>query len=168
MAYRRGLVLRGLFFCLLFGSAVLGLYLYMAVYKGSEHSGESYASLPWSKENYQMSNRINYVMNSFPEPTRRRFVNDPRKQLLHKIIHLDLKGMPYRVEAYKALFPFLKNIGVTGILMEYEDMFPYHGRLQAITNKKAYTKSDIKSILDYAKSSQLMVSSTELNICEIV
>lgn len=81
----------------------------------------------------------------------------PVVNLRNKVVHFDLKGMPPIVEAYKTIFPFLKNIGVTGVLMEYEDMFPFHGKLAGITNRAAYNASDIKTILDLAKSNNLEV-----------
>ncbi|CAL8137253.1 unnamed protein product [Orchesella dallaii] len=77
--------------------------------------------------------------------------------LREKLVHFDLKGMPPTVEAYKTIFPFLRKIGVTGVLMEYEDMFPFHGKLQSIANKAAYNVSDIKTILGIAKSNNLQV-----------
>jgi hypothetical protein len=50
--------------------------------------------------------------------------SDPRQKLRRKIVHLDLKGMPPRVSYLAKLFPLFKQMGVTGILLEYEDMFP--------------------------------------------
>ncbi len=48
---------------------------------------------------------------------------------MHKIIHLDLKGAPPRVGYLEVLFPLFKVWGATGLLLEYEDMFPYSGRV---------------------------------------
>ena len=75
----------------------------------------------------------------------------------NKLIHFDLKGMPPTVEAYKTIFPFIRGFGATGVLMEYEDMFPFHGKLQPIANKQAYSPSDIARILELAKASNLQV-----------
>jgi len=82
----------------------------------------------------------------------------PVVNLREKLVHFDLKGMPPTVEAYKTIFPFLKHIGVTGVLMEYEDMFPFQGLLQSIANKAAYNVSDIKTILGVAHANNLKVS----------
>jgi hypothetical protein len=164
MGFRRGLLLRVLFFAILFGSAILGLYLYANVYRNSERNSDAHLPKSWSRENADAGESLSSVVWG-EEDQRRRSRNDPRKQLSHKIVHLDLKGMPYRVKAYKDLFAFLKEIGVTGILLEYEDMFPYHGKLAAIANKEAYSNSDVKKILLYAKTSQLEVRSIFQCLC---
>lgn len=81
----------------------------------------------------------------------------PIVSMQNKLVHFDLKGMPPTVEAFKSLFPFLTNIGVTGILMEYEDMFPFTGKLRSIANKAAYTTQEIQTILSLAKANKLQV-----------
>ena len=77
--------------------------------------------------------------------------------LMEKIVHIDMKGMPPRPSYFQILFPFLKKLGATQILMEYEDMFPYEGVLSSIKNLKSYTKKDIASILHHAKQNDLKV-----------
>ncbi|XP_073969624.1 hexosaminidase D-like isoform X3 [Rhodnius prolixus] len=72
----------------------------------------------------------------------------------HRIVHLDLKGAPPKVSYYKEFFPFIKTLGATGVLMEYEDMFPYSIDVSA---HNAYTAGDIKEILRYANESSLEV-----------
>lgn len=51
----------------------------------------------------------------------------------------------------------LKTLGATGILLEYEDMFPYSGILSSIAAKNAYSKKNILEILQVAKSLDLNV-----------
>lgn len=51
----------------------------------------------------------------------------------------------------------LKTLGATGILIEYEDMFPYSGILSSIAAKNAYSKKNILEILQAAKSLDLTV-----------
>lgn len=46
----------------------------------------------------------------------------------------------------------LKSLGATGILIEYEDMFPYENILSPIVAKNAYSKKEILEILHAAKS----------------
>lgn len=78
-------------------------------------------------------------------------------QLKHKIVHLDLKGAPPKVEYFKKLFPLLHSFGATGLLMEYEDMFPYWGKLEFLSAHNAYAKGDIADIIELAKKSNLIV-----------
>uniref|UniRef100_A0A1B6LZF5 beta-N-acetylhexosaminidase n=1 Tax=Graphocephala atropunctata TaxID=36148 RepID=A0A1B6LZF5_9HEMI len=72
-----------------------------------------------------------------------------------KIVHLDLKGAPVKVAYYKEFFPLIRNLGATGVLMEYEDMFPYSN--SEISAANAYSRTDIKSILKMAKMNNLEV-----------
>jgi hexosaminidase len=51
----------------------------------------------------------------------------------------------------------LKTLGATGILLEYEDMFPYKGILSSIAAKNAYTRKNLLDILQAAKSLELNV-----------
>uniref|UniRef100_A0A1B6ENS6 beta-N-acetylhexosaminidase n=1 Tax=Cuerna arida TaxID=1464854 RepID=A0A1B6ENS6_9HEMI len=73
----------------------------------------------------------------------------------HKIVHLDLKGAPAKVSYYKDFFPLIRSLGATGLLVEYEDMFPYsNGDIPAAN---MYSRTDIKSILKTAEENNLEV-----------
>lgn len=75
-----------------------------------------------------------------------------------KIVHLDLKGAPPKISYYYKLLPLLASLGATGILMEYEDMFPYSGPLLGnISALNSYSLDDIKTINTLAKQSNLKV-----------
>ncbi|KAK7076703.1 Hydrolase activity protein [Halocaridina rubra] len=78
-------------------------------------------------------------------------------QLKHKIVHIDLKGAPPKVEYLKTLFPLLSSLGATGLLIEYEDMFPYWGKLEPLSAHNAYAKGDIADILEVARKNNLEV-----------
>lgn len=75
----------------------------------------------------------------------------------HKIVHLDLKGAPPKVSYYKYLLRLLKKLGATGILIEYEDMFPFEGSIQNISAGNCYTRKDIANIQKIAKENELIV-----------
>lgn len=71
------------------------------------------------------------------------------------MIHLDLKGAPPSIDYLKSIFPLLHDLGVTSLLIEYEDVFPYNDvDLRAVN---AYTKNDIKTLLQTAKKNNLNV-----------
>ncbi|CAI4227965.1 unnamed protein product [Auanema sp. JU1783] len=72
-----------------------------------------------------------------------------------RVIHLDLKGAPYKPEFFTELFYFFKRIHATGILIEWEDMFPYTGVLAEAVNGNAYSMEDIESILQEARRHRL-------------
>ncbi|XP_049810705.1 hexosaminidase D-like [Schistocerca nitens] len=76
----------------------------------------------------------------------------------YRYIHLDLKGAPPKVTYFTELFKILRDLGATGLLIEYEDMFPYSGHLlKDVAAYNAYTKSDVQKILEIAKENELKV-----------
>ncbi|XP_046409312.1 hexosaminidase D [Neodiprion pinetum] len=75
----------------------------------------------------------------------------------HKIVHLDLKGAPPTVKYYRYLFPLLHRLGATGILIEYEDMFPFNGEVENIRALNSYSRRDIVEIQKLAKNSDLEI-----------
>ncbi|XP_063977503.1 hexosaminidase D-like [Diachasmimorpha longicaudata] len=75
----------------------------------------------------------------------------------HKIVHLDLKGAPPVLNYYRRLLKLFKTLGATGILLEYEDMFPYSDSLQNVSATNAYSPQDITKIQEIAFEYNLMV-----------
>ncbi|XP_013888126.1 hexosaminidase D, partial [Austrofundulus limnaeus] len=71
-----------------------------------------------------------------------------------KLVHLDLKGAPPRPEYIYRLVELLSQLGADGLLMEYEDMFPYEGVLQLLqtTVQPAYSRQEVLSMQEFAKS----------------
>lgn len=76
-----------------------------------------------------------------------------------KLIHLDLKGAPPRIEYLHKLIEQFASLGADGLLVEYEDMFPYEGDLKVLQNTShpPYSREDILSIQNVAKSKGLEV-----------
>ena len=52
--------------------------------------------------------------------------------ILERIIHLDFKGAPLKIEYLEKLFPKLAEWGATGLMIEYEDTFPYDGEFESV------------------------------------
>ncbi|KAK6187956.1 hypothetical protein SNE40_005872 [Patella caerulea] len=75
----------------------------------------------------------------------------------HRLVHLDLKGAPPKISYMQKIFPLFKAWGATGLLIEYEDMFPYHGKLGVLASTTAYSPGEIKEILQLAKQNNLFV-----------
>lgn len=63
-----------------------------------------------------------------------------------RLVHLDLKGAPPKLSFLKQLLPVLRALGATGLLIEYEDMFPYSGTLQPLAAHNAYKEAELKVI----------------------
>ncbi|XP_077520147.1 hexosaminidase D-like [Amblyomma americanum] len=76
----------------------------------------------------------------------------------HRLVHLDLKGAPPKASYLIRLIPTLKRLGATGLLVEYEDSFPFVGEpLHALASPRAYTRQDLRSILDTARDNGLTI-----------
>ncbi|KAJ1526955.1 hypothetical protein ONE63_008502 [Megalurothrips usitatus] len=73
----------------------------------------------------------------------------------HRLVHLDLKGAPPKLSYLEKLIPLFKEWGATGLLVEWEDTFPYHGNLAIVGSRKEagrpYSEDEIKRILFIAK-----------------
>ncbi|CAD6190379.1 unnamed protein product [Caenorhabditis auriculariae] len=74
-----------------------------------------------------------------------------------RIIHLDLKGAPYKPEFFPVLFSFFNRLQATGVLIEWEDMFPYTGKLASAVNGNAYNLSEVEFILQEAVRHHLQI-----------
>ncbi len=74
-----------------------------------------------------------------------------------RVVHLDLKGAPPTVAFLMELMPILKSAGATALLIEYEDMFPFWGKLRNISATNAYTKEDVAALVRAAEDNELEV-----------
>lgn len=81
----------------------------------------------------------------------------------HRLVHLDLKGAPPRVGYFEKLFPLLRTWGVTGLLLEWEDTFPYNRELCPVGSSgpsnlaSGYTVQEARHILQIAGDCGLAV-----------
>ncbi|KAK5967951.1 Hexosaminidase D [Trichostrongylus colubriformis] len=74
------------------------------------------------------------------------------------IVHFDLKGAPPRPGYFKQLLTVVSDLGADGVLIEWEDMFPYKGALERIKNGNAYSVDETLDILQHAHSLGLSVT----------
>ncbi|NXN44077.1 HEXDC Hexosaminidase, partial [Rhinoptilus africanus] len=74
-----------------------------------------------------------------------------------RLVHLDLKGAAPRVSYLEQVFPLLSQLGANGILIEYEDMFPFRGELEILKSPYAYSEEDIERIQQLAELHKLEV-----------
>ncbi|XP_066580899.1 hexosaminidase D-like [Prorops nasuta] len=75
----------------------------------------------------------------------------------HRIVHLDLKGAPFKISYYKNLLPLLSKLGATGLLIEYEDMFPFDGNMKNVTAGNCYSLQDVSTIQEIASENNLLI-----------
>ncbi|KAM9305453.1 hexosaminidase D-like [Gastrophryne carolinensis] len=74
-----------------------------------------------------------------------------------KLVHLDLKGAPPKVSYFEQIFPLFSKLGANGVLIEYEDMFPFTGELELLKSTHAYSQEDLAKILHLAEINHLEV-----------
>uniref|UniRef100_A0ABM0MG61 Hexosaminidase D-like n=1 Tax=Saccoglossus kowalevskii TaxID=10224 RepID=A0ABM0MG61_SACKO len=58
--------------------------------------------------------------------------------LYYRLVHLDLKGAPPKISYLQQMIPLFAKWGANGLLVEYEDMFPYKGELSTLAAADAY------------------------------
>ncbi|CAK1541065.1 unnamed protein product [Leptosia nina] len=73
------------------------------------------------------------------------------------VVHIDLKGSPPKISYLKSLLPKFKEFGVTGLLMEYEDMFPYEDKLVNLSARNCYEKSELFQFISLATHMEIEV-----------
>ncbi|XP_053308862.1 hexosaminidase D [Spea bombifrons] len=73
------------------------------------------------------------------------------------LVHLDLKGAPPKVAYLAEVFPLFSALGANGLLIEYEDTFPYFGELLPLRAAHAYSPQEIREILRLAELHNLEV-----------
>lgn len=74
---------------------------------------------------------------------------------LERIVHLDLKGSPPKVAYLKEFFAYIKSLGATGVIVEYEDFFPYQNELETIRNQNHYTSTELNKIFQLISENKL-------------
>lgn len=82
----------------------------------------------------------------------------PTRRFKNLIVHIDLKGAPPRVDYLLKFFRLLSKNHVDGVLLEYEDMFPYSDDLEVIRRpRNHYSEEDIERITKEASLLNLEV-----------
>ncbi|XP_071430005.1 hexosaminidase D [Pithys albifrons albifrons] len=74
-----------------------------------------------------------------------------------RLVHLDLKGAPPRVAYLGQVLPLCRAMGATGLLLEYEDTFPYAGPLEPLRAPHAYSPPELQTMLCLARAQGLEV-----------
>ncbi|XP_053607103.1 hexosaminidase D-like isoform X2 [Plodia interpunctella] len=84
-------------------------------------------------------------------------------QLEHRIIHLDLKGAPWKVPYLEKVLLRAKAWGATGVLFEWEDTFPYTdelvtlGSITGCGGDGMYTMDEVQHMMQFCKENGLEV-----------
>uniref|UniRef100_A0A915PRA5 beta-N-acetylhexosaminidase n=1 Tax=Setaria digitata TaxID=48799 RepID=A0A915PRA5_9BILA len=103
--------------------------------------------------------RPSELLQSRETQTRKRANKASRNELFYanRIIHFDLKGAAPKISYLKEVLKLIKMNGATGILLEWEDTFPFSGILAENRNSDAYTIEEVRDLLETAKSLNLDV-----------
>uniref|UniRef100_A0A0N5AQ48 beta-N-acetylhexosaminidase n=1 Tax=Syphacia muris TaxID=451379 RepID=A0A0N5AQ48_9BILA len=73
------------------------------------------------------------------------------------VVHFDLKGAAPKADFLLKVFKLIKSNGATGILLEWEDTFPFLGVLEENRATDAYSLEDVNKILKGASDIGLNV-----------
>ncbi|XP_077979423.1 hexosaminidase D-like [Glandiceps talaboti] len=111
---------------------------------------QDYASKLKKPKKYRMTDLMDIT-----EPLYRKPVKVPSPDSYHRLVHLDLKGAPPKIQYLIQMIPRYAKLGATGLLVEYEDMFPYQGKLDILRQTDAYSLDDLKLLQQTAKENQL-------------
>ncbi|XP_038066978.1 hexosaminidase D-like [Patiria miniata] len=82
-------------------------------------------------------------------------VEVPLPSQYHRLVHLDLKRAPLKMEFLTKLIVKLKEWGATGLLVEYEDTFPYTGELAELALPNAYSLADIEALQQITRDNDM-------------
>ena len=74
-----------------------------------------------------------------------------------KLVHIDMKGGPPTLPYFLDVMELVKDWGGTGLLIEWEDMFPWSGDLAVLARPGHYSREDVDSLLARAASLGLEV-----------
>jgi len=75
-----------------------------------------------------------------------------------RYVHLDFKGAPPTFQYLKEMIPRFKEWGATGLLIEWEDTFPWSGELSDLKSKKfSYSPDEVREIVRLAREKGLSV-----------
>uniref|UniRef100_A0A0P4WPB1 beta-N-acetylhexosaminidase n=2 Tax=Scylla olivacea TaxID=85551 RepID=A0A0P4WPB1_SCYOL len=97
-----------------------------------------------------------YRYNPYGEPVYGR-TDRPNYIPAHRVVHFDLKGAPPKMSALLQLIPWLARQGATAVMLEYEDMFPWRGRLAQVAAKNHYSRKQISGLVAACRSHGLEV-----------
>ncbi|XP_041370180.1 uncharacterized protein LOC121384051 isoform X2 [Gigantopelta aegis] len=81
----------------------------------------------------------------------------PLFRKMKRLVHLDLKGASPKMSYLEKVLPLMAKLGATGLLIEYEDMFPYTDELSMLAAENAYSQKDIVRLLEVCRNNKLDV-----------
>ncbi|TRZ00228.1 hypothetical protein DNTS_014327 [Danionella cerebrum] len=86
-------------------------------------------------------------------------VMDQSLRTCKRFVHLDLKGAPPKIGYLIELIHLFADLGANGLLIEYEDMFPYEGKLKILqsTSQPSYSCDEIETIQEAANTRGLEI-----------
>ena len=97
----------------------------------------------------------------FTQPIQSMIFFKPKQKVVgppvQRLVHFDLKGAPPKVDYLKKVLKLSAGLGATGVLMEYEDMFPFTGKLGKAAAANHYSAAEVKELLDECQALGLTV-----------
>jgi len=77
--------------------------------------------------------------------------NVPQKLFIpeQRLVHLDLKGAPPKMSYLKEVLTLSHQMGATGVLLEWEDMFPWSERLSVTAATNHYSVPEVMDLINF-------------------
>lgn len=66
-----------------------------------------------------------------------------------RLVHLDLKGAPPKMSYLKKVLTLSHQMGATGVLLEWEDMFPWSDRLSVTAATNHYSVPEVMDLISF-------------------
>ena len=66
-------------------------------------------------------------------------------------MHIDFKGLPLQPNYVMDCLSVLRSKGATGVILEWEDMFPYSGEFECLRASAAYSADEIGLVVEKAQ-----------------
>ena len=67
------------------------------------------------------------------------------------LVHVDFKGLPLAPAKLCEHLSIISELGATGVILEWEDMLPFHGELTALRAPHAYAAGDVAKVMATAR-----------------
>ena len=121
-------------------------------FDNGEYDNSNNQHLQWQPGNAYRGDQGGYIDGeATPDPDAPPYIPQ------HRMIHLDLKGAPPRLDYIIKILKLSTAVGATGVLLEYEDMFPFSGQFASVAATNHYNISDVRAILDACSQLKLEV-----------
>ncbi|CAB3375964.1 Hypothetical predicted protein [Cloeon dipterum] len=128
-------------------------------YEEEQRAANAYFNMPSRDDIYNRRQQTQETEDYLEQQGITRVALNPKNPYIppHRLVHFDLKGAPPKMTYLLQLLPIFKQLGATGVLLEWEDMFPFKGPLASVAALNHYTEEEVIQLLTKCKELGLEV-----------